>query len=469
MSRRILIHPAAEIAPPLEGEAFDAFCEVVKRFGLVEQLDPILAVRVPEADGKINGTISVLSGQTMLKACKHLGLEPKIAIHPGSDVPAELVASLNMLRPHPDASQRAAAGVHVEARIAVEARKRQSEAGGDRRSLLVNVPKAKGAEPDDIAIHARASASRIVGVSSTYIGRAKIIHAANPQLFRDLETGQIALGRAFSKVKLDKKRKANAAAAGPLEKPRDNKGLTGIREGDCLKILPLLPRRKFRLVFADPPYNIGIDYGDGSKADHLPRAEYLRRMEQWIEALPDLLTPDGTAWVMINNEWAAEFVLALKRTGMKMRGWIKWYETFGNNCQNNFNRTSRHLLYFVRDPKQFVFNAEIFSRPSDRQTIYGDKRANPTGKLWDDVWTIPRLVSGAERLPDFPTQLPLELVRPIVAGCSEPGDLVLDPFSGSGTTAAACAMTGRQCLGIEINPQYAAWSRARIAAIGAKP
>ena len=183
----------------------------------------------------------------------------------------------------------------------------------------------------------------------------------------------------------------------------------------------------------------------------------------------EILKPDGSMWLIINDDSAAEFVVACKHIGLTLRRWVKWYETFGNNCQNNFNCTSRHLLYFVKDPNRFKFNPEAVTRKSDRQAVYGDKRAAPGGKVWDDVWgvtpRIPRLVDNAvERLPDFPTQLPLALVKPIVAACSDVGDVVVDPFNGSGTTGHACIELRRRYYGIDISEQFLEASRQRLLA-----
>ena len=105
-----------------------------------------------------------------------------------------------------------------------------------------------------------------------------------------------------------------------------------------------------RLIFADPPYNIGIDYGRGSKADSLPEAVYLTWCQEWLNACLRLLTDDGSLWVMINDEYADHFGLLLRKTGLHRRAWIKWYETFGVNCTNNFNRCSRHIFYCVKTP-----------------------------------------------------------------------------------------------------------------------
>ena len=176
-----------------------------------------------------------------------------------------------------------------------------------------------------------------------------------------------------------------------------------------------------------------------------------------------MLTDDGSLWVMISDEYADHFGFLLREAGLHRRSWIKWYETFGVNCTNNFNRCSRHIFYCVKNPRRFVFNVDAVSRPSDRQSKYADSRANPHGKLRDNVWCIPRLVENSrERLPDFPTQLPLALVRPIVLCASQPGDLVIDPFCGSGTTGVAAVAGNRRFIGLEKSSRFAGLACQRL-------
>lgn len=238
-----------------------------------------------------------------------------------------------------------------------------------------------------------------------------------------------------------------------------------IINGDVLDGLEQIRQsgERARLIFTDPPYNIGIDYGDGKDADLLSDDAYMTWVGEWLDCCRELLTDDGSLWVMIGDEYAAEYCVMLKSMGLTLRSWIKWYETFGVNCSHKFNRTSRHIFYFVRDPKRFVFNREAVTRPSDRQTKYGDKRASDGGKNWDDVWEIPRLTgTSIERVPSFPTQLPLRLVRPIVECASDVGDLVIDPFNGSGTTGVAAIETGRRYIGVELSTDFATKASARL-------
>jgi site-specific DNA-methyltransferase (adenine-specific) len=184
-----------------------------------------------------------------------------------------------------------------------------------------------------------------------------------------------------------------------------------------------------------------------------------------------LLTPDGSLWLLVNHEWAWKLVPCALKAGLHLRQWITWYETFGVNCTRKFNRCSRPLLWFTRHPRRFVFHAcpEV-RRPSDRQTKYNDARANPAGKLLDDVWMIPRLAgTHRERIPGFPTQLPIKLLQPIIGCASDPGDLVLDPFSGSGTTGVVCTEFGRQFIGIEGSDYFAERARMRLKSMTLQP
>jgi DNA modification methylase len=223
-----------------------------------------------------------------------------------------------------------------------------------------------------------------------------------------------------------------------------------------------------RLAFADPPYNIGIDYGDHHD-DRMAPDDYLAWCRRWIGFVAEILDDDGSFWLLVNHEWGWRLCAEAVSAGLHLRQWITWYESFGVNCTKKFNRCSRPLLWFVKDPKRFVFNPEAVSRPSDRQTKYGDKRADPGGKVWDDVWgvnpPIPRLVDNhPDRLPGFPTQLPIELLLAVVGCASEPGDLVIDPFNGSGTTGEAAIRLGRRYVGIEKSPRFHELAALRLSA-----
>lgn len=236
-----------------------------------------------------------------------------------------------------------------------------------------------------------------------------------------------------------------------------------IHIGDCLDVLPTLDRESVDLVVTDPPYNIGIDYGKGRKADR--RGDYDIWCGQWIKWCHRVLKPHGSLWVISGQEHGADIDIAIQATGMTMRNRITWHETFGVYCHNKFGRTSRPIYYAVENPKHFTFNKAAVTVPSARQTKYGDRRAAAGGKIMGDVWQINRVCGTfKERVEGVPTQLPEELVSRIIAVSSNPGDVVLDPFAGSGTIPVVAAKLGRNPIGIELNPDYAAIARQRMEA-----
>jgi len=183
-----------------------------------------------------------------------------------------------------------------------------------------------------------------------------------------------------------------------------------ILTGDCLEYLPAL--NGVRLLFADPPNNIGINYGAGSRADKLPLAEYLAWFGQWIQAAVRTLTDDGSLWLMVPPDYAEHFAWMLNRAGLTRVDWIIWHETFGQHRTKRFSKTSRFIFWYAKDARNYVFNRDDLRVPSDRQLKYRDKRAHPAGKVPGNVWTIPRVCGKhAERIPGVPTQLPLALLR----------------------------------------------------------
>ena len=236
-----------------------------------------------------------------------------------------------------------------------------------------------------------------------------------------------------------------------------------VTTGDCVNLLAAMPAGSVNLVVADPPYNIGIDYGDGERADRLRPERYIEWTRAWIAAAARALTDDGALWIVCGQEYGAHHDLAIQAAGLTIRNRITWYETFGVNCRQKFSRTSRPVFYATKHRSRFTFNAGPVTVPSARQTKYRDKRAAAGGKLMDDVWAIPRVCGTfRERQKGFPTQLPIALVERIVLVSTNAGDLVVDPFTGSGTTGVVCVKHGRRFHGIELRKEFASRARTRI-------
>ncbi len=282
--------------------------------------------------------------------------------------------------------------------------------------------------------------------------------------------------------------------------------------GDCVDLMQSWPPATADLIFADPPYNIGFEY-DGHYEDRRPDEDYLDWTYRWINAAADLLKPTGSLYILIGDEYAAETRLHLKKLQQQgrllFRNWIVWHYTFGQRCKLKFNRSHAHLFYCVgpaalnlRTGKPranltkkppFTFHYDAVALPSARMTTYGDSRQNPRGKLPDDTWVAKFPAMGdwhvrpqeaaaegwfdpegdtwfqsrlagtfKEREQWHPCQLPEALLERVLRCSSNAGDLVLDPFAGSGTTLAVAARLQRQWLGCELSPSYAKKATARI-------
>ena len=231
--------------------------------------------------------------------------------------------------------------------------------------------------------------------------------------------------------------------------------------GDCVKILGEMLVPLADLIFADPPFNIGYKYD--VYEDRKAYEEYRAWTERWMAACCNVLKPTGSLWVAIGDDYAAEMRLIARKLGLHLRNWVVWHYTFGQSTRRKFARSHTHLFYWVKDPRRFTFNDAAVRVPSARQTTYADKRANPAGKLPDDVWSFSRVCGTFhERVEWHPCQMPERLLERIIKACSNKGELVIDPFSGSGTTCVVAARLGRQYFGIDISEKYVQRSVKRL-------
>ena len=255
--------------------------------------------------------------------------------------------------------------------------------------------------------------------------------------------------------------------------------LDTIHRLDCLEAMASLAEDSVDLAFADPPFNIGYKYDKyHDKKD--PRA-YLDWSREWISGVHRVLKPTGTFWLAIGDDFAAELKMLSQEIGFHCRSWVIWYYTFGVNCKLKFSRSHTHLFHFVKDRETFTFNRDAIAVPSARQLVYADARAAKNGRLpddtWilrpqdvpdgfsadDDTWYFPRVAGTFKEREGFHgCQMPEQLLGRIIKVSSNPGELVLDPFSGSATTVAVAKKLGRQFLAFDISEDYIARGLERL-------
>jgi site-specific DNA-methyltransferase (adenine-specific) len=256
--------------------------------------------------------------------------------------------------------------------------------------------------------------------------------------------------------------------------------LDALHNVDCIAGMERIEDESIDLAFADPPFNIGYKYD--VYEDRMKAEEYLAWSKQWGQALVRTLKPDGTFWLAIGDDFAAELKLMFQRElGLTCRSWVIWYYTFGVHCKYKFSRSHTHLFHFVKDAKKFTFNTEDIRVPSARQLVYADARADSRGRLPDDTWIlrpqdapdsftpeedtwfVPRVCGTfKERAGWHGCQMPEKVLDRIVRACSNAGETVLDPFGGSGSTLVVAKKLGRRFVGFELSEDYARRIQSRL-------
>ncbi|HEY5232023.1 MAG TPA: site-specific DNA-methyltransferase [Verrucomicrobiae bacterium] len=248
-----------------------------------------------------------------------------------------------------------------------------------------------------------------------------------------------------------------------------------IWQSDSVDWLRSLESASVDLVFADPPYNIKKAEWDTFESQQ----EYVNWSVRWIEQAARVLKPDGTLYVCGFSEILADLRLPASRFFKGCR-WIVWHYKNKANLGDDWGRSHESILHF-RKSREFTFNVDDVRIPYGEHTLkypahpqaetsqYG-KRANkdriwhphPRGAKPKDVLEIPTTCNGMHEKTPHPTQKPEELLRKIVLASSSPGDLVIDPFLGSGTTAVVAEQLKRKWKGCDLNGEFCQFAADRI-------
>lgn len=229
-----------------------------------------------------------------------------------------------------------------------------------------------------------------------------------------------------------------------------------IIEGDALVELEKLTTGTVDLVVADPPYNLGKDYGNNHDIQGFD--DYLSFSRKWLKQAHRILKPTGTLYVFMGFRFISYLYDILDRDlRMFFNNWIVWHYTQGIGRTKGFSPRHDDILMFTRSEK-FKFNLDSVRVPQK----YFRERNNMRGANPGDVWEFSHVHYCNGNRQDHPTQKPEGLIERMVLASSDEGDLVVDPFSGSGTTLRVCQQLNRRAIGIDLNPDYVLRTKDRL-------
>lgn len=234
--------------------------------------------------------------------------------------------------------------------------------------------------------------------------------------------------------------------------------------GDNLEHLKVIPSNSVDLIVTSPPYNIGKDY-----ETVLPLDEYLGIQRAVIAECVRVLRPSGNLCWQVGFSKDGKEILPLdivlyplfKEFELKLKNRIVWSFGHGMHAQKRFSGRHETILWFVKDLEDAYFDLDAVRVPQKypgkrhyRGPKKGEYSSHPDGKNPGDVWDIPNVKAHHVEKTEHQCQFPIGLVQRLVRGLSPEGGTVLDPYSGSATTAAAAIIEGRKSISIELFPRY---------------
>lgn len=241
--------------------------------------------------------------------------------------------------------------------------------------------------------------------------------------------------------------------------------------GDCTDLLAALPDESIDLTVTSPPYNIGKEY-----ERPLALEDYLDWCGKWMAEIYSVTRPTGAFWLNLGYVpvegrgkavplpyllWNASQFFFLQE--------VVWHYGAGVTARRSLSPRNEKFLWYVKDPSKYTFNLDAIRDPNVKypnQKKNGKLKCNPLGKNPTDVWSIPKVTSGRnrsskERTP-HPAQFPEAVIERVVEGSSNPGEVVLDPFVGSGTLVLVAHRLDRLAVGFELRRDYLDIAVARI-------
>lgn len=245
-----------------------------------------------------------------------------------------------------------------------------------------------------------------------------------------------------------------------------DKYLNRIIQGDCLALFRDIPDNSVDITFADPPFNLKKKYN--STKDSLLLREYLDWCELWIGEMVRVTKQTGSIFVHNIPKWLTYYTTSLNRSAC-FKHWISW-DAPTSPMGKTLQPSHYGILFYTKDPKQNKFYEIRYPHKRCRKCSYlykdyGGKKPllHPFGPLLSDVWTDIHRVKHNKYRDEHPCQLPIHLLERIILMSTDKGDIVLDPFSGTGTTAIAAKRLGRNFIGFEFDKEYVCISENKLA------
>lgn len=229
-----------------------------------------------------------------------------------------------------------------------------------------------------------------------------------------------------------------------------------IRCGDAIDLFKDVPSNSVNLIIADPPYNLGKDYGNNRDLKGFD--EYIEFTKQWTAEAKRVLSEDGTMYVFMGVKFISYLYDILERENkFFFNSWVVWHYTQGLGKTRGFSPRHDDVLVFNKS-KKFKFNLDDVRVPQK----YYRTRNNMRGANPGDVWKFSHVHYSNPNRQNHPTQKPEGLIERMVLASSDEKDFVLDPFSGSGTTMRVCQQLDRHGIGFELNPDYVEMTKNRL-------
>jgi adenine-specific DNA-methyltransferase len=232
-----------------------------------------------------------------------------------------------------------------------------------------------------------------------------------------------------------------------------------IYHGDVLDCFQDIADESVDLIFADPPYNIGKNF-DGI-FDKYDEEHYSNWMRSWIKQIYRVLSKTGSVYLMNSTQNFAQMDLFC-REYFEILSRIIWsYDSSGVQAKTKFGSCWEPILHMVKNKNNYTFNSQdilVEAKTGSQRKLIDYRKTPPqpykTHKVPSNVWEFSRVRFKMDEYENHPTQKPHSLMERIILASSNPGDLVLDPFSGSFSTGYACKVNDRKFIGFDLNEDY---------------